>query len=160
MYNPGKITKYGVLVRKVCEAVSGYICNMEIYAAKGQKLEDTALLLLDRNLGQNHHILLNNFYNSVRLAETLLDREARVCGTITRGIPPDLEQEANHLKKEQSVFRRRSDIIVQVWKDKRPVQMISTIHDTTVVNAGRKKKTKNKNKTIGNKEALCCCPLK
>jgi len=30
-YNPGKITKYGVLVRMVCEAVSGYICNMEIY---------------------------------------------------------------------------------------------------------------------------------
>ena len=30
-YSPGKITKYGVLVRMVCEAVSGYICNMEIY---------------------------------------------------------------------------------------------------------------------------------
>jgi len=29
--NPGKITKYGVLVRMVCEAVSGYICNVEIY---------------------------------------------------------------------------------------------------------------------------------
>jgi len=37
MYNPGKITKYGVLVRIVCEAASGYICNMEIYAAKGHK---------------------------------------------------------------------------------------------------------------------------
>jgi hypothetical protein len=29
-YNPGKI-EYGVLVRMVCEVVSGYICNMEIY---------------------------------------------------------------------------------------------------------------------------------
>jgi len=28
-YNPGKI-KHGVLVRMVCEAVSGYICNREI----------------------------------------------------------------------------------------------------------------------------------
>jgi hypothetical protein len=36
-YNPGKITKYGVLVRMVCEAVSGYICNMEIYATEGKK---------------------------------------------------------------------------------------------------------------------------
>ena len=69
-------------MRLVCEAVSGCMCNMEIYAAKGQKLEDTALLLLDRNLGQNHHILLNNFYNSVRLAETLLYRKVRVCGTV------------------------------------------------------------------------------
>jgi len=27
-YNPGKITKYVVLVRMMCEVVSGYICNM------------------------------------------------------------------------------------------------------------------------------------
>ena len=55
-YIPGKITKYGVLVRMVCEAVSGYISNMKIYSAEGKKLEDTVLSLLDRNLGQNLHI--------------------------------------------------------------------------------------------------------
>jgi hypothetical protein len=64
-YNPGKITKYGVLVRMVCEAVSGYICNMEVYAAVGKKLEDTVFSLLDRNLGQSRHIYQDNFYNSV-----------------------------------------------------------------------------------------------
>jgi hypothetical protein len=55
-YNPGKITKYGVLVRMVCEAVTGYICNMEIYSAEAKRLEDTALSFLERNLSQNHHI--------------------------------------------------------------------------------------------------------
>ena len=54
-YNPGKI-KYGVLVRMVCDAVSGYICNMEIYSAAGKNLEDTVLSLLDGNLGLDHHI--------------------------------------------------------------------------------------------------------
>ena len=78
----GKITKYGVLVRMVCEAVSGYICNVEIYSAEGKKLEDTVLSLLGRNLGQNHYIYQDNFYNSVRLAQTLLDRNVRVCGTM------------------------------------------------------------------------------
>jgi hypothetical protein len=43
--NPGKITKYGVLVRKVCEAVSDYICNTEIYSDEGKMLEDTVLSL-------------------------------------------------------------------------------------------------------------------
>jgi len=33
----------------VCEAVLGYICNMEIYWA--EKLENTILSLLDRNFG-------------------------------------------------------------------------------------------------------------
>jgi len=34
MYNPGKITKYGEMVRMVCEAVLGYICSLEIYSGK------------------------------------------------------------------------------------------------------------------------------
>ena len=32
-------------MRMVFEAVSGYICNMEIHVAKGEKLEDTVLSL-------------------------------------------------------------------------------------------------------------------
>jgi len=88
-------------VRMVCEAVSGYICNMEIYSAEGKKLDDTVLSLLDRNLDQNHHIYQDNFYNSVRLAETLLDRKERVCGTmrVNRGIPRDLERGRQALEK-------------------------------------------------------------
>jgi len=69
-YNPGKKMKYRLLVRMVCEAVSGYICNMEIYTAEGKKLQDTVLSLLDRNLGHNHNLYQDNFYNSVKLAET------------------------------------------------------------------------------------------
>jgi hypothetical protein len=145
MYNPGKITKYGVLVRMVCEAVSGYICKMEINAAEGKKLENIVLSLSHRNLGQNHHICLDNFYNRVRLAETLLDRKTRICGTMraNRDIPPDLEQEANHFEKGPSAFQRKGDVIVQMWKDKRLVRMISMIHDTAIVNTGRKDRKTN-----------------
>jgi hypothetical protein len=48
---------------------------------------------LDRNLGQNCHIYPGKFYSSVWLAQTLLDRYVRVCGTMrsNRGIPRDLE---------------------------------------------------------------------
>ena len=118
----------------VCEAVSGYICNMEIYTAEGKKLQDTVLLLLDRNLGHNHHLYQDNVYNSVKLAETLLDRNVRVCGTMraNRGIPRDLEGEGKRLNRGQSAFWRKGDVMVQVWKDKRLVRMISTIHDATI----------------------------
>ena len=108
-------------MRMVCEAVSGYICNMEIYLAEGKNLEDTVLKLLDRNSGQSHHAYQDNYYNSVRLAQTLLDRNVRVCGTMraNRGIPRDLEEDSKHLKKGQSAFQRKGEIMVQVWKDKR-----------------------------------------
>jgi hypothetical protein len=98
----------------VCDAVSVYICYMEIYSAEGKKLEDTVLSLLDRNLGQNHHIYQDSFHNSVRLAQTLLDRNVRVCGTIraNRGIAHDLEGEGKRLKKGQSTFWKKGDRMV------------------------------------------------
>jgi hypothetical protein len=85
-------------VRMVCEVVPGYMCNMEMYSAEGRKLEDTVLSLLDRNLYQNCHNYQDNFDNSVRLAQTLLDRYMRVCSTMraNSGIPRDLEGESKH----------------------------------------------------------------
>ena len=54
-----------------------------------------------------------------------------------RGIPRDLEGEGKRLNRGQSAFRRKGDVMVQVWKDKRLVRMISMIHDATIVNMGR-----------------------
>ena len=97
------------------------------------------LSLSDRNLGQNHHIYQDNFYNNVRLAQTLLDRKVRICGTTrpNRGIPCDLEGEGKHLRKGQSACHRKVDASVHVWKDIRLVRMTSTIHDAIIVNTGR-----------------------
>jgi hypothetical protein len=36
-----------------------------------------------------------------------------------RGIPRDLEGESKHLKKWQSAFWRKGDVMVQVWKDRK-----------------------------------------
>jgi len=81
----------------------------------------------------------------VRLAETLLERKVRVCGTMraNRGISSDLEEDGKHLKKGQSAFWRKGDVMVQVWKDKRLVRIISMIHDATVVSTGRKDRKTN-----------------
>jgi len=56
----------------------------------------------------------------VRLAQTLLGRNVRVCGTVRAngGIPRDLEGEGKRLKKETSVLRRKGDVMVQVRNDK------------------------------------------
>jgi hypothetical protein len=73
------------------------------------------LSLLDRNLGQNHHIYQDNFYKSERLAETLLKRNVRFCSILraNRGIPCDLEGEGKCLTKWQSAFQRKGEVMVQ-----------------------------------------------
>jgi hypothetical protein len=56
-----------------------------------------------------------------------------------RGIPLDLEGEGKTLNRGQSA----GDVMVQVWKDKRLVRMISMIHDATIVNTGRRDRKTN-----------------
>lgn len=52
-----------------------------------------SIVTFRQNIAQNHHISLDSFYNSARLAEKLLDGKVRVFGTVrtNSGIPPDLE---------------------------------------------------------------------
>jgi hypothetical protein len=64
------------------------------------------------------------------VAEALLDKKTRVCSTIqtNRGLPSDLLGETKELKKDEPTFQRKNDILLQVWKDKREMRMISTTH--------------------------------
>jgi len=60
-YNPGKLIKYGLLVRMVTESTSGYILNLEIYAGEGKKLQETIFTLLEPYLDQNYHVYQDNY---------------------------------------------------------------------------------------------------
>ena len=135
----GKITKHTVSVRVVREAVSGYVCKIKIYVAEGQKLDDTASSVAYRKWCHNHriyHAIFVTVWEWLKHCQTE-KWEFVALWELTRGIPPDLECEANHWKTGQSAFQRKGDITVQVWTDKRLVWPISTIHDTTVLNTGR-----------------------
>ena len=56
----------------------------------------------------------------MRLAQTLLGRNVRVCGAMraNRGIPRDLEGEGKSLRKVTSALRRNGDVKVQDRNDK------------------------------------------
>lgn len=133
VYNASKINKYGVLIRMVCEATSGYVCNLRVYSGQGYPLQATILHLLDPYLNLWHHVYMDNFYNSVDTSELLLRNKVRSCGTIrqNRGLPLSLKN--IKLQKGQTSFRRRQDVLLQVWQHKRTVRMISTIHSATMV---------------------------
>lgn len=141
-YNPAKITKYGILIRMLCESESGYICNFEIYSGQGKKLQETILSVLEPYLGQWHHIYQDNYYNSVSTAEILLRKKTLVCGTIreNRGLPKILIEKCKSLHRGEMTFLRKGPVILIAWKDKRIVRMISTIHDASMKSSGNRKK--------------------
>jgi len=128
VYNASKIVKYGILVRILCESDTGYICNFEIYCAQGLKLLETVNKVVSPYTNLWHHLYMDNYYNSVENCEILLLNKIRVCGTIrkNRGLPKSLQMIKQ--KKGESIFKRKGDVLLQVWQSKKEVRMISTIH--------------------------------
>jgi hypothetical protein len=88
-YNPAKVTKYGILVRMLCEGTTGYIYDFKVYSDAGTKLQDTVLSILLVFVGSHHHIYMNNYYNSVKTAEFLPQKNMRFYGIIraNKGFP-------------------------------------------------------------------------
>jgi hypothetical protein len=76
----------------------------------------------------------------MKLAETLLDKNTNICGTMraNRGITRDLEKEIRGIKEGESSFQRKGDIMIQAWKDKRFVRMVSTVLESRMVNTRKK----------------------
>ncbi|XP_046145451.1 piggyBac transposable element-derived protein 4-like [Osmia bicornis bicornis] len=141
-YNPAKITKYGILVRVLSEARTGYVSNFCVYAAEGKKLEETVLSVIEPYKNMWHHIYEDNYYNSVNMAKILLKNKVRVCGTIrkNRGLPQPLQ--TAKLSRGKHEFRRDDHILLQVWNNgKRNVNMISTIHSAQMAESGSRSRT-------------------
>ncbi|XP_043501577.1 piggyBac transposable element-derived protein 4-like [Polistes fuscatus] len=85
-YNPSKITKYGILIRMLCDSATGYISSFKLYCGVGQSLKTTIMKLLRRSFGEWHHLYMENLYNSVALAKELLLKQVRICGKTGRAI--------------------------------------------------------------------------
>jgi len=66
----------------------------------------------------------------VENTEKLLQNKIRICGTIrkNRELPDCLKTIS--LKRGEMAFRRKRDILVQVWQSKKTVSLISTIHSS------------------------------
>jgi hypothetical protein len=73
----------------VCEVVSGYICNMEMYSAEGKKLEDNFITFRQKLRPKSSHE--DKFYKCE--ISTNITRQICVCGTMraNRGTQSDLE---------------------------------------------------------------------
>nr|XP_012148632.1 PREDICTED: piggyBac transposable element-derived protein 4-like [Megachile rotundata] len=80
VYNPSKITKYGILIRMLCDSTTGYISTFKIYCGAGQPLAKTVMELLTLSYGKWHHLYMDNYASAVH---GQLLQQCRTCGEFT-----------------------------------------------------------------------------
>ena len=91
--------------------------------------------MVEHILGKNHKLYCDNFYNSVRLSEELLDRGMYSTGTLraNRGEPKEIRDAGKNpkMQKGEVIARDNGKVVVVAWMDNRKVMTLSTQHDAT-----------------------------
>ena len=87
--------------------------------------------------GRGHHDFTDNYYSSPPLFSDLRRLGFGACGTVKvnrRGMPTEIK---TALKGETVSAQLDGNMMALKWMDKRPVTMLSTIHDDSFVTKNR-----------------------
>lgn len=143
-YIKNKRHRFGVKVYKLC-LDAGFTYDLKIYCG-ADKSENTSVpdsvvfYLANDLLDVGRTIYTDNFYTSVTLAHSLLERNTHLVGTLrqNRKLNPK-EITTAKLRKGEIVGREsNTGVIVSKWKDKRDVLMLSTKHTLEMVDVHQK----------------------
>lgn len=149
-YIPGKKHKYGVKLFKICNP-KGFTWRIKVYSGKsGDSGAQTALgdrvvmYLTDDLLDEGRTLYTDNFYTSVTLAQTLLQRSTHLVGTLRKNrknVPKTVVHQKLCLG---GVYGEESQegIVIQKWKPKpnKEVLMLSTKHNLEMEEVKSKRK--------------------
>lgn len=112
--------------------ISKFIQGDKMAASQSTDLAIALCENLVNHLLESITTFCDNFFTSIKLACDLLRDETYMCGTIRpnrRGFPNGLspqKAEVKALRKGESKFYRRGNLVASVWKDTRLVCFLST----------------------------------
>ena len=170
---PLKPVKYGIKLFEVCESKTGYCMKFSVYLGKqggddddGGDLGKTGKVVVNLMNGFQHRgyeLYIDNFYTSIPLLYFLSLRGIRACGTMrsNRKYFPKAELIAEakrqKLKHGQFAYASYRDLCALLWKDRKDVFILTSIHDP-VLGPAVKRKLKAR-EGHGFREMEIACPI-
>ena len=157
-YIPSKRARYGIKSYEICESSTGYIWDFFFNTGKSTEYNSAyenessvgakAILTLAHDLlDKGYCISMDNFFSSTHLFDLLCSRSTVGVGTVranSKGLPKKLMKKK--LNKGDVAAMYKDKLMALRWRDKKCVQMLSTIHDATTVEVESRGKTKQKPK--------------
>ncbi|XP_069461272.1 piggyBac transposable element-derived protein 4-like [Ambystoma mexicanum] len=140
-YMPNKRhARFGIKKFEVCDSSNSYILHVDLYAGrdkttgceKGFVYNKVMSLLKSCDLlNKGYHLMTNNYYTSVGLAEDLLLTTTLLTGTVrvnSRGLPPEITRAK--LQPGGSKYLRKGGLLACAFREKKshrkPVLLLST----------------------------------
>ena len=141
-YIPNKRCWFGIKYFSLCKT-SGYLWNLYVYLGKVNNSPDDAAYteelgksravvpkLMSEPYNKGYHVYTNNWYTSLKLFNQHLESNGTAaCGTAREDpIMPPQSLRYKSLKHGESAFRRRGNVMILRYQDKKEVHFLSTIH--------------------------------
>jgi len=153
-YIKNKRDRFGIKEFKLCIPPC-YTIALKVYAGKEASIEESVGTKIVMELGNPYFdcgrtLFVDNWYSSVELAEKLKTRQTHLVGTLrsNRKSNPKQAIKKNLKKGEVESMRSDSNVLVLKWKDKRDLCMISTKHNSEMVEQHMKGKIIKKPKVV------------
>ena len=151
-YNPSKRSRFGIKLYRLCQSTDqmcGYTWNFKVYSGQDndEKTPASTKVVLDLSkdlLGLGYTIYLDKWYSSPSLFYNLLQQGTYAVGTIRltrKHMPNDFP--GRRLKRGECVSKSANGIMALIWKDKKDVKMLSTKHNSEMLDTGKKNREGN-----------------
>ncbi|VDI26102.1 Hypothetical predicted protein [Mytilus galloprovincialis] len=144
-YMPAKPTKWGIKMWAIAEANTGYVSYCQVYCGKTDGAAPGLANRVVKNciekaniIGQGYHVYMDNYFTSPALFTDLFQHfNTAACGTVRinrRELPKDIMKKNPEgvINRGDMQFRQKDAVAAVVWKDKKNVNLISSIHDFSV----------------------------
>jgi len=138
-YIPSKRKQFGIKLYVLCNCCTGFVIDFTIYLGKGSGKKSTigatgdiVMKLMDDYLNKGHTLYVDNWYTSSTLFELLRQKRTGACGTVKCNCKhyPTFPKEM----KQGEVFTKHTKYqLATCWRDKRVVNMLSTVHNCAMV---------------------------
>ena len=139
-----KRSRFGIKVFITCPGDAkwyGYSYDFKIYYGKKSKFateksksakdkltltEEIVVAMLGDLIGCGRHVITDNWYTSLRLAEFLLTENTDLTGIVKPNRGPPQFLKAEKLAKKGSSFIRRGDVMITKYEDRKTIYAITT----------------------------------
>jgi len=140
-YMPKKPKKFGIKLWSLCESVTCYCRQFQVYTGKVESSVEHGLAcrvvfdLMKHYLDKGYILFMDKFYTSYQLFTDLLKHKVEACGTVRSnrfGFPKQLQGKIK-MKRGEAKLLHCDGMTAVRWFDKRYVFAMSTLHGNEMV---------------------------
>jgi hypothetical protein len=136
-YNPLKRSRFGIKYFALVDCETKFLVKMIVYLGKKTKVDpkmkelcgiggSTVIQLLEDNMGKNHKVVLDNWFNSPKLQEFLAAKKTFCLGTVRANRKDMPKITKKKLPKGSVESYVSNELLYEKWSDRRQVNILNS----------------------------------